>query len=182
MAVDWIRIRNDYINGGGSYRKLAEKHGVSFGALRAKAKAECWVEKREQQLHKIATKTAQKTAERISDREAGRMARLLSMADRISDQLDQAIEELDRQIVKKKQKLRELEYKDRSAQGKPTKETITETEELEIVEGPIDRLGLQQLTTALKNLKEVISDAESAEPPEDGEDDPLTAALKEEFL
>ena len=28
MAVDWLAIRNDYINGGGSYRKLAEKYGV----------------------------------------------------------------------------------------------------------------------------------------------------------
>lgn len=182
MAVDWLKIRNEYINGGGSYRKLAEKYGVSFGTLRRRAETENWVKRRADQLHKIDIKTAQKAAELISDREAGRMVRILGMADKLSDQLDQAITELDRQLTKKKKKRRQVEYKDPKAPGKPTREIIEETEELEVVEGPIDRLGLQQLTMALKNLKEVIADAESAAPAHDGEDDPLTAALKEEFF
>ena len=110
------------------------------------------------------------------------MVRILGMADKLSDQLDQAISELDRQLTKKKKKRRQVEYKDPKAPGKPTREIIEETEELEVAEGPIDRLGLQQLTMALKNLKEVIADAESAAPAPDGEDDPLTAALKEEFF
>ena len=34
VAADWVKIKNDYINGGGSYRSLAKKYGVSFGAVR----------------------------------------------------------------------------------------------------------------------------------------------------
>lgn len=38
---------------------------------------------------------------------------------------------------------------------KPTKEIIDETERINIASGPIDRLGLSQVTGALKNLKEI---------------------------
>ena len=58
MAVDWLAIRNDYINGGGSYRKLAEKYGVPFGSLRSRAEKENWPELKKEQLHKISIKTA----------------------------------------------------------------------------------------------------------------------------
>ena len=67
MAVDWLAIRNDYINGGGSYRKLAEKYGVSFSVLKDKAVDGKWKEAREQQANKTRTKTEQKTQEKISD-------------------------------------------------------------------------------------------------------------------
>jgi len=181
-VVDWLKIRNEYINGCGSYRSISEKYGIPFGTVRSRAEKEEWVKLRKEQMQVLIQKTAQKTAEVLSDREADRLSRILTMADRLSDQLDQAITELDQQLVRQKKKQRVVEYNDPAAPGKPTKETVDEIEELEVVEGPIDRLGLQQLTTALKNLKEVISDAEAAVPPADGEDDPLTAALKEEFF
>ena len=67
MAVDWLQIKTDYINGGGSYRKLAEKYGVKFAALRSRAEKESWTKLREEQQHKTSTKTAQKTQEKISE-------------------------------------------------------------------------------------------------------------------
>ena len=67
MAVDWLAIRNDYINGGGSYRKLAEKYGVSFNTLKEKAVEERWAKLKEDQHHKITTITQQKTQDKISD-------------------------------------------------------------------------------------------------------------------
>lgn len=67
MAVDWLKIKNDYINGGGSYRKLAEKYGVSFNTLKEKAVEEGWKRLKEEQHHKTAAKTQQKTQEKISD-------------------------------------------------------------------------------------------------------------------
>lgn len=67
MAVDWLAIKNDYINGGGSYRKLAEKYGVKFASLRARAEKEKWPKLREEQQHKTSTKIAQKTQDKISD-------------------------------------------------------------------------------------------------------------------
>lgn len=67
MAVNWLKIRNDYINGGGSYRKLAEKYGITLGALRVQAERENWPDLKKEQQHKTSTKIAQKTQDKISD-------------------------------------------------------------------------------------------------------------------
>ena len=67
MAIDWHAIRNDYINGGGSYRKLAEKYGVDKSTIAKKGKEENWKQLKETQTDKTRTKTAQKTEEKISD-------------------------------------------------------------------------------------------------------------------
>lgn len=67
MAVDWLAIRNDYINGGGSYRKLAEKYGVNKDSIATRAKAEDWKGQRDAQTYKTHTETIQKTGEKISD-------------------------------------------------------------------------------------------------------------------
>lgn len=67
MAVDWLKIKTEYISGGTSYRKLAEKHGISFAVLKDKAVKERWTEAREQHTNKIRTTTEQKTVEKISD-------------------------------------------------------------------------------------------------------------------
>lgn len=67
MAVDWLTIRNDYINGGGSYRKLAEKYGVPFSVLKDKAVGEKWKQAKEQQANTVRTLTEQKTQEKIAD-------------------------------------------------------------------------------------------------------------------
>lgn len=67
MAVDWLAIRNDYINGGGSYRKLAEKYGIPFSVLKDKAVKEKWAEAKADNTNKVRTKTEQKAQEKISD-------------------------------------------------------------------------------------------------------------------
>lgn len=65
--ADWLTIRNDYINGGGSYRKMAEKYGVTFGAVRTRAEREGWPRLKEEQLHELCIRTAQETREKIAE-------------------------------------------------------------------------------------------------------------------
>lgn len=156
--INWIKIRNDYINGRGSYRKLADKYGISATSISKRAKLEGWVEQREKQLRKNSAKIAQKTADRIAEREANRVARLLGTTDRLQDALERAADELDRQMVKSRTRTRETVYGGVQApeSGKPVRETIREEEHIEIVDGLIDRLGLQQLSVAIKNLRDVI--------------------------
>lgn len=60
---DWNAIRAEYIGGATSYRKLAEKHHVSFTVLKTRAKKEDWPGLRTQAEHKAATEAAQKVAE-----------------------------------------------------------------------------------------------------------------------
>lgn len=108
MAVDWLAIRNDYINGGGSYRKLAEKYGVNKDTIAQKAKSEGWKEQRDIQTDKTKTETIQKTKEKISDAlsdEAAAKARirvkLIRMAENwIDGQVDTVVDTADyRRIV-----------------------------------------------------------------------------------
>ena len=54
--MDWNKIKAEYIAGGTSYRKLAEKHKVSFTTLTRTAQRENWVELRQQAEDKTATK------------------------------------------------------------------------------------------------------------------------------
>ena len=79
MASNWAEIKSDYLSGGGSYRSLAKKYGVSFGAIRDHALKEGWTAQKTAQDAKLASKTAQlvleKTAQAISD-EAASKARI----------------------------------------------------------------------------------------------------------
>ena len=174
MAVDWIAVKNEYINGNCSYRKLAEKYEIPFGTLRARAQKEKWPKLREKQLHRISTKTAQKTAEQIAKQEADRAARIYAASDELLLRIEQAIRELDQAQVSHKKKTKTVEYKDKRAAGKPTKEVVTEVEDLVTVPSIIDRKGLQQIATALKAVWDI---AETDSSGEEIEDDGLLAAL-----
>lgn len=67
MAVDWLKIKTEYINGDISYRKLAEKHSIPFPTLRDRAMNEGWKELRDKQRDKVVTRTEQKTVEKTSE-------------------------------------------------------------------------------------------------------------------
>ena len=54
--MDWNKIKAEYISGGTSYRKLAEKYKVSRTTLQRKAKDENWVSLRIQAEAKTETK------------------------------------------------------------------------------------------------------------------------------
>ena len=58
--VDWELVRSEYLTGGTSYRKLAEKHNVSFSTLEKRARAEGWAEQRRAVGEEAATKARQK--------------------------------------------------------------------------------------------------------------------------
>lgn len=174
VAVDWIAVKNEYINGNDGYRKLAEKYGIPFGTLRARAQKEKWPKLREKQRNRISTKTAQKTAEQIAKQEAKRVARIHAASDELLIRIEQAIQELDQAQVTHKKKTKTVEYKDKLAAGKPTKEVVTEIEDLVTVPSIIDRKGLQQVAMALKAVWDIAEGDESAE---ETEDDGLLAAL-----
>ena len=52
-------------------------------------------------------------------------------------------------------KVKEIEYNNDQRPDKPTKEVIREEEKLEQVVSVVDRLGLKQIASALKDIKEV---------------------------
>ncbi len=176
MAVDWLKIKTDYINGLGSYRKLAEQYGVSVDAVKKRAAAEHWKKERTIYAPKLHQKVQEKTADLIAEQEADRVARLLSLSDRLVDRIEQAISELDQAQVTHKTKTKIVEYKDYGAPGKPTKEIVSEEEQLLAVRSIIDRKGLQQVAAALKAAWDIAGD-DAANTGDGMSDDGLLAAL-----
>ena len=77
--ADWQAIKTEYITTDTSYRKLAQKYGVSHVQIGNVGKQENWVELRRQHLDK----TLAKTVEKISKQEAERAAKIHSVADKL---------------------------------------------------------------------------------------------------
>ena len=150
--VDWKKIKTDYITDEDlSYTKLSGKYGVSRSTIANRAGKEKWPEQKEQYQNKVVTKTLEK----MSEKQANRLTRIQGITDRLLDKLETAVEELNMQFVKRTTKTKEIEYNYDIVPGKPTKETINETEELEEVASLIDRKGLQAIASALRDIKEV---------------------------
>lgn len=149
--ADWQSIKTEYITTDTSYRKLAQKYGVSTTQICNVGRDEKWVEQREQHLNK----TVAKTLDKISSKQADKMARIDKLTDRLLDKLEQAITELDLQLVKHTDKTKIIEYNNLERPDKPTKEVIHEEEKVMEVSSIIDRQGLKQIASALKDIKEV---------------------------
>lgn len=150
--ADWNAIRQEYITDeSSSYRKLAEKYGVGMTALYNHAKSEDWVGQRKQ----LKDKTITKSLEKISDKRADKMSRVMDITDKLLDKLERAVDELDIHLVTKAIKVKEIEYNNDLRPDKPTKETITETEEILETRMIVDRAGLKAIASSLRDIKEI---------------------------
>ena len=149
--ADWQSIKTEYITTDTSYRKLAQKYGVSTTQICNVGRDEKWVELREQHLNK----TVAKTLDKISNKQADKMSRIDKLTDQLLDKLEQAITELDLQLVKHTDKTKTIEYDNGLRPDKPTKEVIHEEEKVLEVSSIIDRQGLKHIASALKDIKEV---------------------------
>ena len=67
IGVNWRKIKAEYIAGGISQQKLADKHGVPFGTLQRRALKEKWNNKRKDAEAKAVEKVSEKTAEIVAD-------------------------------------------------------------------------------------------------------------------
>lgn len=88
----------------------------------------------------------------IADFDA-RQKRILEISDRILDKVDAALLEVDRTVIKVKEKEKVVEYD--SELKKPISEKHTETEKAEIVESVIDTSSLKQIVATLKDIKDI---------------------------
>lgn len=79
MPADWKKIKAEYVQGGTSYRKLAEKYGVSLSSIYRRTKVEKWADLRRQSEEKANTK--------IVESVASRKARSADQFDIIADKL-----------------------------------------------------------------------------------------------
>ena len=85
--MDWNKLRAEYIKGGTSYRKLADKYKISYNTLAKVAAKENWGNLRQETAEKITTKIV----EMESDKQVERMKRLLTVSDMLLDAVEDAV-------------------------------------------------------------------------------------------
>lgn len=88
--ADWKKIKAEYLKGGTSYRKLAEKHGVPFGTLRKVAAKEEWAQLRAQ----VDTEADTKIAKAEVEKRVERYERMTAVTDKLLSLVEKAISEL----------------------------------------------------------------------------------------
>ena len=97
--MDWKQAKAEYIAGGISYRKLADKYGVSRSKLQARATREGWADLRSQ----AEAKAEAKLVESISDRDAKSTVDIIGVADKLLAKISSVVER-----VKTAQEIRHL--------------------------------------------------------------------------
>jgi hypothetical protein len=91
QVADWNAIKAEYIRGGISYRKVAEKYGVSFNTLKTVAIREKWTDLRQQANNTATTKLVDK----IGGQQASRSAKILDVADKLLDKISITIDSME---------------------------------------------------------------------------------------
>ncbi|MEE0896946.1 MAG: hypothetical protein U0L88_04885 [Acutalibacteraceae bacterium] len=100
--MDWNKLKAEYIAGGTSYRKLAEKYkdeGVTFNNLKLVAKKEEWAKLRKQAMDKATTKMVNTVANDISKKNT----KINDVADKLLDKISSLLDDfemLDTQGIK----------------------------------------------------------------------------------
>lgn len=92
--MDWNKLKAEYIAGGTSYRKLAEKYkdeGVTFNNLKLVAGKEGWANLRKQAMDKATTKMVNDVAKDISKN----AVKINDVADKLLDKIVMLLDEFD---------------------------------------------------------------------------------------
>jgi hypothetical protein len=103
LMADWQKIKTEYITTDTSYRKLAQKYGVSHVQIGNVGKQENWVELRRQHLDKTLTKTM----DTISKKQVDRAANLVSVADLLLAKVKSLVES-DAEVLSDTQSLKHI--------------------------------------------------------------------------
>lgn len=153
MAVNWTKLRTEYVNGHISYAKLAEKYDVPLNTIKEKGTKEKWVEKKKKQHAIIQQKTNQKTAEKIAEKESDLAANINKAANELLNKLNIAIAQTDLYIERTKTRV------PKKVRDKKTGEEYTAWQEEESIrlsqKDGINVSSLKQLTSALKDLQSI---------------------------
>lgn len=145
--------KEEFLEGSATLAEIARKHGIKYSVLHYRAKKENWEQERQDAVYK-------------SER---RKERILDLSDSLLDKIEQSIQEIDRCVMRTKEKTKTVEY-DYDLK-KPVSETVEEKENIEIIEGMIDKMGLKQLVSTLKDIKDIHMSMEGGEGGADSDDE-----------
>lgn len=153
---DWKQLEKEYILS--DYKSVADflksKNISRNGSTQKNTKG--WNEKKVNKELKKSEKVIEKVIEKESEKEAQQIANIKSIANDLALNIMRANSQLESYIVKNKKKTKKVKYDYKVS--KPSEEETTEEESLETMKGIIDRQGLKMLTSALRDLNEIIGE------------------------
>lgn len=155
--MDWSAIKTEYITDEStSYRKLAEKYGVSYTSIGERARKEGWARERERFLNK----TLSKTLNAIGKKQAKQASRVQMVAEKLLAKIEAAVDDLnmaelftdrtalkqitgalkdikDIQMIKSDADLREQEARIRNLERQAEADDKADTEIKVVIEGDL---------------------------------------------
>ena len=157
---DWKQLEKEYILS--NYKSVSDflkEKGINNNSY-ARNNTKGWKEKKRQNTDKKVTKTIEKVTEKEAEKEATQIVNMKSIANDLLLNIKKANSQLETYIVKNKKKTKKVKYDYKVS--KPNEEEITENEEIETMNGMIDRQGLKMLASALRDLNEIIGEDKEA--------------------
>ena len=152
---DWKQLEKEYILS--DYKSvsafLKDKGIKQSGSTKKSTKG--WKEKKVLKEDKKSTKIIEKVIEKESSNEAQQIVDLKSIANDLALKIIEAHKELNLHLAKNTTKTKTVEYDYKC--NKPKKEVINEKEEITSYMDIIDRKGLKELTSALKDLNDILN-------------------------
>lgn len=153
---DWKQLEKEYIlSDYKSVRDFCKNKGINYNG-NTQQQTKGWNEKKEEKELQKSYKTVAKVIEKESEKEAQQIVDIKSIANDLALNIIKANSQLETYIVKNKKKTKTVTYDYKV--GKPQKETTTENEEIETMEGIVDRQGLKMLASALKDISDILVD------------------------
>lgn len=154
---NWEELKKDYLLG--NYKSVSaffkDKNINSTSYTRRMTKS--WKVTKRQNSDKKVTKTIEKVIEKESTKEANKIVNVKDTAEELLKKINESINELNKYFSRNTKKKKTVEY-DKDL-GKPVKEVIEEEQQINEFNSIIDRSGLKQLTSALKDINDIINNS-----------------------
>lgn len=151
---DWKQLEKEYIlSNYKSVSSFLKNKGISINGSTKKS-TKGWKNKKVLKEDQKSTKIIEKVIEKESEKEANKIIQVKDVANDLLSKIVQANNELNMHIARNKKKTKTVEYN--YDMCKPSKETIEEQEEIKSYIDIIDRKGLKELTSALKDLNDIL--------------------------
>ena len=134
-SVDWKAIKAEYIAGGTSYQKLAEKYGVSFSTLSHLAKREKWTDLKQ----KACEKEDMDLATSIGKKNAKKSAKIDRLVEKLLDIVETNLDSL---VI----------------EGKDVKSIASALKDLKDLKGIKDKLDVKEQKARIRKLEKEAED------------------------
>ena len=172
---DWKQLEKEYVlSEYKSIKEFLQSKDIRYNG-NAREKTKGWTKKRVTKQEQKSNKIIEKVIEKESEKEAQQIVDLKSIANDLALKVIEAQKELNMHLAKNTTKTKKVKY-DYECK-KPKEEIIEEKEKIVSYIDIIDRKGLKELTSALKDLNDIINNKQN----ENNETQSLAEAIQKAY-